>query len=82
MFASTLGWIATCIVVSVLSIIVGAMPDHNAYPLFFFGIWGVFGSLYAFARRRSQREGDAGVLINDILWDDLLFYSIIFICDK
>lgn len=48
-FANTLGWIATCIVVSVPPIIVGAMPDHNAYPLFFFfGIWGVFGSLYVF----------------------------------
>ncbi len=55
-FANTLGWIATCIVVSVLPIIVGAMPDHNAY--FFFEIWGAFDSLYVFVRWWTQREGD------------------------
>lgn len=38
------GWIATAIVTSVPPIIVGAMPDHNAYPLFiFFGTYGIFG---------------------------------------
>lgn len=38
------GWIATAIVTSVPPIIVGIMPNHNAYPLFiFFGVYGIFG---------------------------------------
>jgi len=41
-----LGWIATAIVTSVPPIVVGIMPNHNAWPLFvFFGFYGVFGLL-------------------------------------
>ncbi len=41
---NVIGWIGTSIVTSVPPIIIGAMPDHNAFPLFFFfGGYAIFG---------------------------------------
>lgn len=43
---NTLGWLALAIVTSVPPIIVGLMPENNAYPLFlFFGGYGIFTSI-------------------------------------
>jgi MFS family permease len=50
-YANIFGWIATTIVVSVPPIVTGAMPNHNAYPLFFFfGFYGIFGTIYIYMK--------------------------------
>lgn len=46
-YPNIISWISLTIVVSVPPIIVGIMPDHNAYPLFFFfGLYGAVGFVY------------------------------------
>jgi hypothetical protein len=41
---NVVGWIATTIVTTIPPIVVGAMPGHNAYPLFFFfSAYCIFG---------------------------------------
>ena len=56
MYANTLQWVATCIILTISPIVVGAMPDNNAYPLFFFfGAYGVFGTIYAFLAMVESR---------------------------
>ena len=44
-------WLSLWIVVSVPPIVVGAMPDNNAYPLFFFfGFYGLIGFIYLYLK--------------------------------
>jgi len=41
MIPNIIGWIATAMVTSIPPLVVGAMPNGNAYPLFiFFGVYG------------------------------------------
>jgi len=43
MVPNIIGWIATSLVTSVPPLVVGAMPNGNAYPLFiFFAAYGLF----------------------------------------
>jgi hypothetical protein len=43
---NTLGWLGLAIVTSVPPIVVGVMPENNAYHLFlFFGGYGIFASI-------------------------------------
>ena len=43
MIPNIIGWIATSLVTSVPPLVVGAMPNGNAYPLFiFFAVYGLF----------------------------------------
>jgi hypothetical protein len=48
---NVIGWIATAIVTSIPPIVVGAMPNGNAYPLFiFFGCYGIFGVIMIYLK--------------------------------
>jgi len=41
MIPNIIGWIATAMVTTIPPLVVGAMPNGNAYPLFiFFGVYG------------------------------------------
>jgi hypothetical protein len=43
MIPNIIGWVCVAIVTSVPPLVVGAMPENNAYPLFFFfGAYGIF----------------------------------------
>lgn len=43
MIPNIIGWICISIVTSIPPLVVGLMPDNNAYPLFlFFGGYGIF----------------------------------------
>ncbi len=49
MIPNILGWIGLSIVTSVPPLIVGIMPENNAYPLFFFfGGYGIFAVIILF----------------------------------
>jgi len=57
LFPNIMGWIATSIVTSVPPIIVGIMPNNNAYPLFlFFGVYSIFG-LVVLAMKMVESKG-------------------------
>ncbi len=48
-YPNIMNWIALTLVTSVPPIIVGAMPDNNAYPLFFFfGGFGIIATIVIF----------------------------------
>lgn len=43
MIPNIIGWTATAMVTSIPPLVVGVMPNGNAYPLFiFFGAYGIF----------------------------------------
>ena len=51
-----IGWIATSIVTSVPPLVVGAMPNGNAYPLFiFFGVYGVIAYVVLHFRMNESK---------------------------
>ena len=48
-YPNIFNWIALTIVTSVPPVIVGIMPDNNAYPLFFFfGGYGIIATIVVF----------------------------------
>lgn len=55
-YPNILNWIALTLVTSVPPIIVGIMPDNNAYPLFFFfGGYSIIASIVVFTFMRESK---------------------------